>query len=139
MTEWQNLKEYFGSKFADVSQIHVLLYVYVPLVVTFVSCDQRYIGYLYKLNDNNLDAYWLISETTQKDVIDLIAGQVSISDIMTKLGQKRYDFFVKDGETSLSEKTVIDFEIDSHFKINQSSPNEIDLVKVESEIKKHEK
>lgn len=139
MVEWQNLKKYFESRFVDVSQMNVLLYVYVPLVVTFVSGGQWYIGYLYKLNDNNLDAHWLISEITQKDVINLITGHVSVSDTMTKLGQKRYDFFVKDGKASLLEKTVIDFEIDPHFHIDQSSPNEIDLTKVESEIKKHEK
>ena len=139
MAEWQNLKKYFESKFVDVSQIHVLLYVDVPLVVTFVSDNQWYIGYLYELDHNNLDAHWLIAETTQKDVMNLITGHVAVSDTMTKFEQKRYDFFVKDGKASLFEKTAIDFKIDPHFHIDQSIPNEIDLVKVESELKKHEK
>lgn len=130
MEKWNNLKKYFGSKFDCITFLEVILYVDIPLIVTFIANNKSYIGYLYKLDDSNLNAYWLISTTTNKNVLSLVKGDISVHNIMINNNNKCYYFSVEDGKSHLSEKKSTDFEISSDFYIRKNIPNEIDLLKV---------
>ena len=69
MEKWNNLKEYFGSKFNNITFLEVILYVDMPLIVTFISDGKYYIGYLYKFDNSTFNAHWLISETTNQKIL----------------------------------------------------------------------
>lgn len=134
MEQWNNLKEYFGSKFSNITFLDVILYVEIPLIVTFIDKSKYYICYLYKFDDSTFNAYWLISETTNKELLELIDGHISVNDIMIQNKQKCYCFSVKDGHSNLEEKRPTNFEISSEFYITKNTPNEIDLLKVKDSI-----
>ena len=133
MQEWNNLQKYFGSQFKDITYLKVILYLEKPLIVTFKSENQYYIGYLYKFNDENFNAYWLISKTSRNHILKLIDGKTSVKDTIQK-EQTGYYFSVVSGNSSLSEKKISDFDINSDFYINNNTPNELELQNVRDSI-----
>lgn len=131
MEKWNNLKEYFGSKFNNITFLEVILYVDMPLIVTFISDGKYYIGYLYKFDNSTFNAHWLISETTNQKILALIDGHISMNEIMIKNKQKCYFLSVEDGIPNLKGTGNLNFKISSDFYITKDIPNEINLLNLE--------
>lgn len=134
MGKWNNLKEYFGSKFNNITFLDVILYVDMPLIVTFISDGKYYIGYLYEFDNSTLNAHWLISEATNKKILALIDGDISVTEIMIKNKQKCYLLSVEDGIPNLKGTGNLNFKISSDFYITKNTPNEINLLNVRNSL-----
>lgn len=133
MYKWDNLKTYFGSKFKEITFLEVILHFEKPLIVSFKSQNQYYIGYLYKFKDDNFDADWLISKTSPKQILRLIDGQTSVKDTIQK-AKTGYYFSVINGNPSLSEKNLSNVNINSEFYLKNNTPNEIPIQNVRTSI-----
>lgn len=128
-----NLKKYFGSQFKDITFLQVILYFEKPLIVTFTSATKNYIGYLYKFDDTNFNADWLITKTSKIDILQMINSHISVKNTFQK-EQQGYYFSVTDGTPKLLKEKTINFDIDSDFYITNNTPNELSLQQIRNSI-----
>lgn len=128
-----NLKKYFGSYFLNITFLQVILYFDKPLIVTFTSANKNYIGYLYKFDDTNFNADWLITETSKIDVLQMVNSHTSVKNTFQKEKQG-YHFSVTDGKPKLLKEKTTNFDINSDFYITDNTPNELSLNQVRNSI-----